>query len=224
MTTLSAQSERLLPAKAPRIPVAHPEYRMDEMEQFYRILRLYFTQLDSNILSLLSPNGGRYLSAPYGSFSSTQIQTPAAVNTPQIVTFNNTDYANETSLTSNKLYVVYSGIYNIQFSVQLTNDDVQNHDAALWLRKASGAGTAVDVPYTSSVTTVPSLHGGVSGYQIVSANFFISLVAGDHVEFWWSSNSTQVKLNTLPPITTPFVNPGSPSVVATLSFVSAPPA
>lgn len=224
MTTTQPISEQLRPAKAPRLPAAHPDYRMDEQEQLLRVLRIYFAQLDNNILSLFNPNGGRFLSFPYGSFSSTQTQTPAVINTPQLVTFNLTDYANEASVTSSQIHVARSGVYNIQFSAQVINNDTQAHDMAIWLRKASGAGTAVDIPYTSSVATIPSTHGGVVGYNIVAANFYVDLIAGDHAELWWAANSTQVQLATLPPITTPFINPGSPSIVATLSFVSALPA
>lgn len=216
-------SERLLPAKSPRLPIAHPEYRMDEQEQLMRALRLYFTQLDNNILSLFSPNGGRFLSAPYGAFSATNIQSVSVIDTPTQIALQNTDYANDTWLSSNRLYVHHSGVYNVQFSAQLTNTDTQAHDAVIWLRKSSSGAAAVDIPYSSSITTVASTHGGNIGYLVVAANFFVGLVAGDYVEFWWASNSLQVQLNTLPPITTPFVNPGSPALVATMSFVSALP-
>jgi len=216
-------SERLLPAKAPRLPVAHPEYRMDEIEQFYNVLRLYFTKLDNNILSVFNPNGGRFLSFPYGAFSSTGTETPAVINTPQLVTLNRTDYANDVSLATNQIRVTRSGVYNVQFSIQAINNDTQNHDLAIWLRRGTGTGAAVDVPYSSSVATIASKHGGVVGYNILAANFFVDLIANDFIELWWSSNSTQIQLATLPPITTPFVNPGSPGVVITLSFVSALP-
>jgi hypothetical protein len=197
---------------------------MEDLEQILRILRLYFKQLDNNVLSLFSPNGGRFLSSPYGAFSSTQTQVPAAINTPQRVTINTTDYANDTYFVAGDgIHVTRSGIYNVQFSVQATNADVQDHDFAIWLRRGTGSGVATDIPYSSSVATVPSLHGGNPGYLVVAANFFVDLVANDYIEFWWSANSVQVSLNTLPPITTPFVNPGAPSVVVTLSFVSALP-
>jgi len=158
---------------------------------------------------------------PHGSFTSTQIQTVATINTPTRVTLNVTDYHRSVvQVAGDGIHVAQSGLYNVQFSCQLTNTDTQAHDAAIWLRKGVGAGAAVDIPYSSSVTTVSGTHGGQPGYHIIAANFFVYLDVDDYIELWWSTNSLQVRLDALPPITTPFVNPGSPSVVVTLSYVS----
>ena len=157
----------------------------------------------------------------HGSFTSTQTQSVATIDTPTRVTFNVTDYSrNVAQIAGDGIHVYRSGLYNVQFSCQLTNADVQIHEAALWLRKGSGLAAAVDIPYTTSVTSVQATHGGVLGYHIIAANFFVYLDVDDYIELWWAANSMQVTLNTLPPITTPFVNPGSPSVVVTLSYVS----
>jgi hypothetical protein len=126
------------------------------------------------------------------------------------------DYASDVYYTAgNGIHVGHSGIYNVQFSIQLTNANTQAGDAAIWLRV-----DGVDVPWSSSVVTVPSTHGGVPGYYVISANFYLELLAGQYLEFWWAASDIQVELNALPPITTPFVNPGSPAVVVTVSFVS----
>ena len=158
---------------------------------------------------------------PHGSFTSTQTQSVATINTPTRVTFNVTDYSRQVAqIAGDGIHVYQSGLYNIQFSCQLTNSDTQIHDAAIWLRKGSGLGAAADVPYTSSVTSVQGTHGGQPGYHVIAANFMVYLNVDDYIEMWWATNSTQVTLNTLPPITVPFTNPGSPSVVLTMSYVS----
>lgn len=158
---------------------------------------------------------------PHGSFTSTQTQTVSVINTPTRITFNVTDYHRDmVQVAGDGIHVAQSGLYNVQFSCQLTNTDTQAHDAAIWLRKGSGVGAATDVPYTSSVTSVTGTHGGQPGYHIIAANFFVYLNVDDYIEMWWVTNSLQVSLDALPPITTPFVNPGSPSVVVTLSYVS----
>lgn len=158
---------------------------------------------------------------PHGAFTSTQTQSVATIDTPTRVTFNVTDYSRQVAqIAGDGIHVYQSGLYNVQFSCQLTNSDNQIHDAAIWLRKGSGLGAAVDVPYTASVTSVQSTHGRQPGYHVIAANFMVYLDVDDYIEMWWAANSTQVTLNTLPPITVPFANPGSPSVVLTLSYVS----
>ena len=153
---------------------------------------------------------------PYGSFSSTQNQAVSTINTPTLVTLNTTDYAYLMSRVSGDgIHVDQAGLYNFQFSVQFTNSDTQAHDAALWIRKNGS-----DLTMTNSVTSITGTHGGQPGYHVMSANFFVSMAVGDYVEMWWSTNSTQVTLQTLPAITTPFVAPGAPSVVVTMSYAS----
>lgn len=209
--------------KAPALPVATKEYVPEFFTRLLGALRIYFNTIDSGLAALFGRRGGRYLEFPYGAFSSTQTQSVATINTPTRVTLNTTDFASGTSFVAGDgIHVEQDGIYNLQFSVQVTNSDTQIHDMALWLRKGTGTGTPVDIPYTSSVVSVPGTHGGQPGYHVLAANFYVELGGTDFVELWWSTNSTQVELNTLPPITTPFVNPGSPSVVVTLSFVSSP--
>jgi hypothetical protein len=152
---------------------------------------------------------------PYGSFSSTQTQTLTATNTPTKVTLNNTDYNNGVTLSSNRVTVTHGGLYNVQFSVQLTNTDTQQHDMDIWFRK-----NGTDVTNSASVQTVTSTHGGQPGYTVIAANFFVRFADNDYIEAWWCSNSTQVQMNYLPAITTPFVSPGAPSVVLTFTYVS----
>ena len=165
--------------------------------------------------------GHVYDKFPHGSFSSTQTQSVAAPATPTRVTFNVTDYSRFISyVAGDGIHVQRSGLYNLQFSCQVTNIDTQIHDVAVWLRKGIAGGSAVDVPRTTSVISVAETHGGVAGHHVVAANFFLYMTAGDFVELWWASSSESVKLETLPAITLPFVAPASPSVVLTLSYIS----
>lgn len=197
-------------------PTAPQAPARDHLNPVLNTLRLYFSQIDSSVGALIGREGGRHLHVPHGAFASTATHTVATINTPTLVTLDTTDAeVGVHYVAGNGIHADYPGVYNLQFSIQLTNSDSQAHDAAVWLRKGG-----VDIPWTSSVVTVPSTHGGQPGYYVVAANFFVEMSGGDYVELWWATNSTQVTLNALPPITTPFVNPGSPSVVVTMSFVS----
>lgn len=229
----SKQITNIIPTVAPRLPSATIQYDQRFLDQYSNVLRLYFNGIDTTFGSLLGDAssttgthaGGGYLAFPYGSFSSRTTQSVAVINTPTRVVFDTTDYANDTYFVAGDgLHTNVAGIFNVQFSAQLTNSDTQAHEADIWLRKGSGSGTATDVPNTASVVTIAGTHGGQPGYYVLAANFYVELQAGDYIEFWWASNSTQVQLNYLPAITVPFASPGAPAIVATLSFVSRLPA
>jgi hypothetical protein len=200
----------------PALPQATNQYDRPYQDQLNNVHRLFYNRLTNGYNALVGTHGGRLLQFPYGAFQSHSTQTLTTINTPTLVTFDVTDYSEATYYTAgNGIHVDHNGVYNVQFSVQLTNDDTRAHDYAIWLRI-----DGVDVPWTSSVATVPSKHGGIPGYYVLAANFFVQMQAGEYLEFWWAANDLAVTMNALPPITTPFVNPGAPSVVATVAFVS----
>ena len=121
------------------------------------------------------------------------------------------------ALTS-KILIDYSGIYNIQFSIQFANTSAQEYDVDVWFRK-----NGVDVPKSNSQFTVPSKHGSTNGHLIAALNFYLDFEAGDYFEImWWSQNSA-VYIEALPAKTTPD-RPAIPSVIATVSWVSVLPA
>lgn len=212
---------RIFAPAPPALPLAGDTFDKRYQNQFGNVLRLYFNQISNALGSLLGLMGMQHLTAPYGSFSSTQVQTPAFVNTAQRVTFNVTDFASGMSyVAGDGLHVAVSGLYNVQFSAQIINEDVPAHDVDIWIRKGAGAAAAVDLPNTDSMVTIAGTHGGVAGYHIVAANFFVQLAAGDYIEFWWATDSVQVKLQYLAANSMAFNAPGSPSFVATISFVS----
>jgi hypothetical protein len=221
MAVASRELIALRPTVAPRLPSSPIEIDQRFMDEFIRILRLYFNEVDNFNGAISSGQGGKFLSAPYGAFQSTQTQSVSVINTPTRVSLNVTDFANDTYFVAGDgIHVNSAGIYNIQFSCQLTNTDNQTHDMDIWLRKGVGSGTAVDIANTASVQSVSSTHGGQPGYGVLAANFYVQLDAGDYIEFWWASNSLQVQMNYLPAITTPFISPGAPSFVVTITFVS----
>lgn len=212
---------RIFAPAPPALPLAGDTFDRRYQNQFGNVLRLYFTQVSSALGSLLGVMGAQHINAPYGSFSSTQTQTPAFANTAQRVTFNVTDYANGMKyLSGDGLHVDVSGLYNVQFSAQIINEDVPSHDVDIWLRKGVGSADAVDIPNTDSMITIAGTHGGVSGYHIMAANFYVQLNAGEYIEFWWATDSVQTKLHYITPNSMAFNAPGSPSFVATISFVS----
>ena len=205
---------RYRPVVQPRLPAAPAQYDPQFIEQYSNVLRLYFNQLDGLTNTLLGESGGRFIQSPYGAFSSDQDQT-TTVNTATLMTFNTTDFANQVSISSSQITVVYPGIYNLQFSAQFTNTDTAFQDVYIWLKQ-----NGVDIPGSTGFVSVPNRHAGTDGHSIIGWNYFLSMAANDYVEIYWSVPNAAVTIQHLNASGTP-TKPSTQSVVATLSFVSA---
>jgi hypothetical protein len=207
---------------APRLLTPPREWDDIYQNQLNNALRLYFERLDNVFASLLDIAGGKFLSFPHGAFQSVVTQT-AAINTATAMTFDTTDFSNGVSIVGgNKLYVTNPGIYNLQWSGQFQNTDVQEHDVSIWLRQGNDGGVSADVPGSTGLISVVSSHGGIPGHNLVGWNYFLSLQAEDYVQLYWSTPDTDVTLQAYPAQTGP-VRPSTASLIATLSFVSALP-
>ncbi len=211
---------RFRPVVQPRLPAAPVEYSAQYQEQYINVLRLYFNQLDNLINALSGETGGRYIRFPYGAFSSDQDQTTTA-NTATLMTLNTTDFANGVSISSSKITVENAGIYNLQFSAQFENANVALQDVYIWLRQGNDGGGSADITGSAGYVSIPNSHGGIHGHAIVGWNYFLSMAANDYVQIYWSTSSADVSIQYYPASGTP-TKPSTQSVVATLSFVSAP--
>lgn len=151
----------------------------------------------------------------YGAWHSTVTQT-ATANTATTMTLNTTDYTNGCSLVSGtQLKATYAGLYNIQFSAQLSSTDTAIQDVSIWLRK-----NGTDVVATNSMVAVPNSHGGVNGHTLPAWNFFIQLAANDYVELMWSTASANVFIEAVGTQTSP-TRPATPSLIVTMDRVHA---
>lgn len=211
---------RFRPVTQPRLPAAPVEYSAQYQEQYINVLRLYFNQLDNLINALSGETGGRYIRFPYGAFSSDQDQTTTA-NTATLMTLNTTDFANGVSISSSKITVENAGMYNLQFSAQFENANVALQDVYIWLRQGNDGGGSADITGSAGYVSIPNSHGGTHGHAIVGWNYFLSMAANDYVQIYWSTSSADVSIQYYPASGTP-TKPSTQSVVATLSFVSAP--
>ena len=199
---------------APNLPLATPEYDRQFQDQFENILRLYFNQLDNAFGSLLGPTGGKYLKFPYGAFSSGVDQT-AIANTATLMTLDTTDFSNGVSISSSKITVANSGIYNLQFSVQLENADNAPQDTFIWLKQ-----NGVDIVGSTGKVGMPARKGvGDPFHSIFGWNYFVSMTAGQYIEIYWSTTNANVSIQYYPASGSP-TKPTTQSVVATMSFVS----
>jgi len=203
---------------SPNLPLAPGQYDSRYQEQLNNVLRLYFNRLNSNLLALFGPVGGQYLSNPFGAWSSDSDQTAVSTTTAYAVTFDVADVIDSVYLVGNsKMTVTYSGVYNLQFSIQFANTDTQIHDVDVW-----AAINGTNLANSNSRFSVPNSHGGTDGHLIAALNLFLPLNAGDYVELYWCTNDVGVKIEQIPAASSP-TRPATPSVIATMSFVSALP-
>lgn len=200
----------------PALPLAREQYDRPYQDQLNNVLRLYFRQLNTTVNSLVGDTGGRFLQTPYAAVQRTTDKTFTA-NTATQITFNQNDYLNGcTNDGTDGITVNYNGLYNYQFSIQFANTAAATHTAWVWLRK-----NGVDIPGTGSKFDAPPKHGSSDGYLIAACNFYVDLVAGDTIEMWAAVEDTAVYMEAYAAQVSPFAMPAIPSVVATLSFVSA---
>ena len=214
-----ASSGRIINPATPNLPLGTDQYERRYQDQFANILRLYFNQLQNSLTELLGNVGGKYISFPYGAFSSSVDQT-ATANTATLMTLNTTDFNNGVSISSSKITVENAGIYNLQFSAQFQNTDNKIQDISIWLRQ-----NGTDIVGSTGLVSIParkSASAGEEAHEIVGWNYYISMNANDYVQIYWSTTLESVTIQAYNASTGP-VRPSTQSVVATLSFVSALP-
>ena len=199
---------------APALPQGPDEYSRGFFDKYSSILRLYFNQLDNMLSSLFSDVGGKFLGFPYGAFSSYVSQATTA-NTATLLLMTNTDFANGVTLSSSKMVVENAGIYNMQFSVQVENDDNAPQDVFIWLKQ-----NGTDITGSTGKVGMPAhKNPGDPSHDIKGWNYFLSMNANDYVEIYWSTTNALVTIPTYVASILPD-KPSTASVVATMTFVS----
>lgn len=157
----------------------------------------------------------------WGEFSSNTDQT-AVADTPTEVTFNQIDYAGDGVRIENgsRLTVDNPGVYVFEFNLQLSNADVQIHDAFFWLRK-NNSGSAGDVPLTTTAASVIESHGGVPGNNNLLIDHTLVLAKEDYIELIWAPSNANLSLKAGDAVTSPYIRPSRPSVVCNVYQVAA---
>lgn len=203
----------------PNLPYAPQDWSPQYQEQFNNVLRLYFNRLSNVTKNLLGPEGGQFLNIPFGAFYDTTDQTAASTTTAYPITVNTTSIANNVSIVDNsKLTFAVEGVYNIQFSIQLSNNDNATQDIDIWFSK-NGSDIADS---NSRFGLAPRKSAGDPYHVIGSLNLIESFQAEDYVELYWRSSSTNAYIEYYSAPSSP-TRPAIPSVILTATFVSSVP-
>ena len=150
----------------------------------------------------------------YGAFQDNTTQTAVSANTAYAVKLNTTDLTNGVSVVNDgsgnptRITLANTGIYNIQFSLQLEKTGGSgNFIVDVWVRK-----NGVDIPNTTGKVV---LTGSANASPIVAAwNYVLDLSANDYVQLMWStSNNNAIILAAT--ATSP--HPGIPSAILTVT-------
>lgn len=218
MATLNTQYT-LNPTKAPLLPLAPVQYDQRFGTDLNNALRLYFNQLDNLNLNAFGTQGGRFLNFPYGTFYDTTDQTAASSTTAYAITLNTTDLSyGVTVVSSSRITFEFAGTYNIQFSVQLTNDTNNSQDIDIWFAK-NGTNIANS---NSRFGLAPRKSAGDPYHAVGALNFVVQLQANDYVQLFWRSSDPAARIEYYAAGTSP-TRPAIPSVILTATFVSSLP-
>lgn len=149
-------------------------------------------------------------SFPFGTFLNTHGQSTLA-DTPTAMTFDTTPVTpiNVSLVEESKIYVVETGVYNIQFSAQIyrTSGGTNQH-LDIWFRIN---GTDVD----NSNTRMTVANNG--HYLVASWNLFVPLNSNDYIEIIWSPSVETIILQSE---TVGTIHPATPSVIATINRIN----
>ena len=150
----------------------------------------------------------------YGAFQDDTTQTAVSANTAYPVKFNTTDLSNGVTVVNDgsgnptRVTLANTGIYNVQFSLQLEKTGGSgNFIVDIWLRK-----NGVDIPDTAGKVV---LTGSANASPIVAAwNYLLDLSGGDYVQLMWSTTNNNAIIIAEGPVAP---HPGVPSSILTVT-------
>jgi hypothetical protein len=155
----------------------------------------------------------------YGSFYdvSRQLNNPLNVNgAPMLYRQTDLSYGvyidNDVSGNLSQIKCQRNGIYNIQFSAQLTHTGGGSPNIDIWLRK-----NGLDVPYSNTRLNLK----GSADFVVASWNFFVKVdnFSTDYIQIYWYSDDTGVSIYSEIEQINP-TRPGIPSVILTVNQVN----
>jgi len=173
-----------------------------------KFLQWNSTTNEAEFVTINSGNISGISTGYYGNFFDTTTQTVIGINTYQPVRLNTTDLSNQVSIAnSSHIVVANSGVYNIQFSLQIDKTQGSQAHIYIWLKK-----NGVDVPNSASEVSVQ----GTLSETIAAWNFVVASNANDYYELMWSATDIHIRLKA---VSANGVVPEIPSVIVSVVSV-----
>lgn len=179
---------------------------------------LYNERIGYDSVILLNPTSAvsSNVALPYGAWQDSTDQVAANTTTAYAVTFDTIDYENGVTLASgSRITAGYSGLYNLQFSIQLSNIDNATQDVDIWFRI-----NGTDIPKSNSSFGLAPRKNATDPYHVIAAmNFFVELAKNDYVQVMWRPSNVLVTIDAKAAQTSP-TRPTTPSAIVTMQYVS----
>ena len=174
--------------------------------------------VDSYIGIVPASDAAELDAAPYGSFSNNTDQTAPSVGSTAVVVYDTTEESNgvyRDATNTSRIYVRNAGIYNVQFSLQLVNQDNVAQYADVWFRL-----NGTDVARSASRFDIPARKSSTDWSHVVgTVNIFLEMDAGDYVEVAGTTSSTLVALESYPADTV-IPRPAIPAAIVTVQYIA----
>lgn len=125
----------------------------------------------------------------YGHFSKLGDQVATAINTPNAVTFTDTDASDGvriSTVAASRLEILNPGLYQIGFNIQVQSGSASKKTIYVWLRK-----NGVDVADSASRQT-DNINGG---FVQVAGTHFLTLAANDYIEIMFAVDDTALTIH-----------------------------
>jgi hypothetical protein len=189
----------------------------DQSVQFGRSLKDFFGSkgtdgqvlVSSSLLPIWSKISSINADPNYGYFLSEVDQSPTTVNVGKAVTLGTTVVAVNSSIAGTSAIVAdIDGVYELQITAQLQSTSTGGF-VEIWAvvngTAVLGSNTKVSVPAANQP-------------ELLTKNYVLSLASGDTVQFFWASNSLNMRLKAL---ASTMGGPSIPSVSVTMVPVGA---
>ena len=184
----------------PNLPVAPVDYQQRYQDQFGNVLRLFFNSITN------------YINGPvaHASYYDTTTQTNPVANAVNLFSFNTkvSEFLISRGVPPTRIFVQDTGLYNIQFSVQLDKTGGGKDSIFIWPRI-----NGVNVPDSATKVVIQ----GSTDEVVAAWNFLLVLKGGDYFELAWQSNDTDLVILAQGPASN---YPGIPSIILTVNWVS----
>ena len=155
---------------------------------------------------------GNLATPTYGSFYDTTTQTNSNVGNAIPIRYNTVDISTGVSIAgagNTQITIAETGIYNIQFSLQVRKTDSGSDTVYVWLDKngnrVTNSGTALFL-------------SGSGAAEVAAWNFVVNAAANDYYRLMWMSTDSHVEIVA---VTAGAVVPAIPSVILTVVPVGA---
>ena len=158
------------------------------------------------------PAGANAQLGPYGSFFDVETQTNTTPGDPIPVLLRQTDSSATSGISisgNSRMVVTEDGVYDVQFSFQITKTSNGVGNTYVWLRK-----NGVDVPDTNTGLYL----SGKNDKAVFALNFFVQLNAGENAQLMWLADDATISIVYVPESIDPPM-PSIPSAIVTVAKV-----